>query len=305
MSKKASGLGRGLRDECAKAAPDEAAQAAGVTRAGAAEIPLHQIKPNPYQPRRSFNESELAALAESIRSHGVLQPIVVEEGANGYTLIAGERRLRASKLAGRTKISAVVRNVGDLGRLELALIENVQRSDLSPIDTALAYRRLADEFGLTQDAIAVIAGKARATVANTMRLLDLSQEVQEEVIAGRLTEGHARALVGLPEAEQAWLARTFVRDAVTVRGAEAAASTIRDAARGKISEKNRGAKVAATTRGNGAPPSAEIAALQRELEAALGTPVKVKPNGPGGQILIDYYSNEELERLIDVMKGSA
>ena len=251
MSKKASGLGRGLG-----ALIPEAAQAAGVTRAGAAEIPLHQIKPNPYQPRRSFNESELAALAESIRSHGVLQPIVVEEGANGYTLIAGERRLRASKLAGRTTIPAVVRSVGDLGRLELALIENVQRSDLSPIDTALAYRRLADEFGLTQDAIAVIAGKARATVANTMRLLDLSQEVQEEVIAGRLTEGHARALVGLPEAEQAWLARTFVRDAVTVRGAEAAASTIRDAARGKISEKNRGAKVAATTRGNGAPPSA-------------------------------------------------
>jgi len=300
MSKKASGLGRGLG-----ALIPEAAEAAGVTRAGALEIPLNQIKPNPYQPRLSFNETELAALAESIRAHGVLQPIVVEEGANGYTLIAGERRLRASKLAGRATIPAVVRSVGDLGRLELALIENVQRSDLSPIDTALAYRRLADEFGLTQDAIAVIAGKARATVANTMRLLDLSTEVQEEVIAGRLTEGHARALVGLPEAEQAWLARTFVRDAVTVRGAEAAASTIRDAARGKIPEKKSGAKGATATRDNDAPPSAEIAALQRELESALGTPVKVKPNGSGGQIVIDYYSNEELERLIDVMKGEA
>ena len=300
MSKKASGLGRGLG-----ALIPEAAEAAGVTRAGALEIPLNQIKPNPYQPRLSFNETELAALAESIRAHGVLQPIVVEEGANGYTLIAGERRLRASKLAGRATIPAVVRSVGDLGRLELALIENVQRSDLSPIDTALAYRRLADEFGLTQDAIAVIAGKARATVANTMRLLDLSTEVHEEVIAGRLTEGHARALVGLPEAEQAWLARTFVRDAVTVRGAEAAASTIRDAARGKIPEKKNGAKGATATRDNDAPPSAEIAALQRELESALGTPVKVKPNGRGGQIVIDYYSNEELERLIDVMKGEA
>lgn len=300
MSKKASGLGRGLG-----ALIPEAAEAAGVTRAGALEIPLNQIKPNPYQPRLTFNETELAALAESIRAHGVLQPIVVEEGANGYTLIAGERRLRASKLAGRATIPAVVRSVGDLGRLELALIENVQRSDLSPIDTALAYRRLADEFGLTQDAIAVIAGKARATVANTMRLLDLSTEVQEEVIAGRLTEGHARALVGLPEAEQAWLARTFVRDAVTVRGAEAAASTIRDAARGKIPEKKNGAKGATATRDNDAPPSAEIAALQRELESALGTPVKVKPNGRGGQIVIDYYSNEELERLIDVMKGEA
>ena len=300
MSKKASGLGRGLG-----ALIPEAAEAAGVTRAGALEIPLNQIKPNPYQPRLSFNETELAALAESIRAHGVLQPIVVEEGANGYTLIAGERRLRASKLAGRATIPAVVRSAGDLGRLALALIENVQRSDLSPIDTALAYRRLADEFGLTQDAIAVIAGKARATVANTMRLLDLSTEVQEEVIAGRLTEGHARALVGLPEAEQAWLARTFVRDAVTVRGAEAAASTIRDAARGKSPEKKNGAKGATATRDNDAPPSAEIAALQRELESALGTPVKVKPNGRGGQIVIDYYSNEELERLIDVMKGEA
>ncbi|MGI9096238.1 MAG: ParB/RepB/Spo0J family partition protein [Candidatus Limnocylindrus sp.] len=300
MSKKASGLGRGLG-----ALIPEAAEAAGVMRAGALEIPLNQIKPNPYQPRLSFNETELTALAESIRAHGVLQPIVVEEGANGYTLIAGERRLRASKLAGRATIPAVVRSVGDRGRLELALIENVQRSDLSPIDTALAYRRLADEFGLTQDAIAVIAGKARATVANTMRLLDLSTEVQEEVIAGRLTEGHARALVGLPEAEQAWLARTFVRDAVTVRGAEAAASTIRDAARGKIPEKKSGAKGATSTRANDAPPSAEIAALQRELESALGTPVKVKPNGRGGQIVIDYYSNEELDRLIDVMKGEA
>ena len=222
MSKKASGLGRGLG-----ALIPEAAQAAGVNRAGASEIPLHQIKPNPYQPRRSFNESELAALAESIRSHGVLQPIVVEEGANGYTLIAGERRLRASKLAGRTTIPAVVRSVGDLGRLELALIENVQRSDLSPIDTALAYRRLADEFGLTQDAIAAIAGKARATVANTMRLLDLSQEVQEEVIAGRLTEGHARALVGLPEAEQAWLARTIGTSDAELTAAE---TRVRDTA---------------------------------------------------------------------------
>ena len=302
MSKKPSGLGRGLG-----ALIPQAAEAAGAARAGALELPIDQIRPNPYQPRLSFNDAELSALAESIRAHGVLQPIVVEEGANGYTLIAGERRLRASKLAGRKSIPAVVRNVGDRGRLELALIENVQRSDLSPIDTALAYRRLADEFGLTQDEIAVIAGKARATVANTMRLLDLSSEVQEEVVAGRLTEGHARALIGLPEAEQAWLARTFVRDAVTVRGAEAAASTIRDAARGKIHDKKRGATTRGTAERNGnvALPSAEIAALQRELESALGTPVTVKSSGNGGQIVIDYYSNEELDRLIDVLKGGA
>jgi ParB family chromosome partitioning protein len=265
----------------------------GATRAGALEIPLSKIKPNPYQPRTEFSTAELAQLAESIREHGVLQPVVVEEGPNGYTLIAGERRFRASKLAGKSTIPAVVRVVGNQSRLELALIENVQRSDLSPIETAHAYRRLADEFGLTQEQIAVIAGKARTTVANTLRLLDLSTDVQSEVAAGRLSEGHARALVGLPESEQAWLARTFVRDAVTVRGAEAAASTVRGAARGTITTKRK----------PGALPSEELAALQRDLEGHLGTPVRVKPAGKGGQIVIDYYSNEELHRLVEQIKG--
>ena len=198
MAKKTTGLGRGLG-----ALIPEAASAVGATRAGALEIPLSKIKPNPYQPRTEFSTAELAQLAESIREHGVLQPVVVEEGPNGYTLIAGERRFRASKLAGKSTIPAVVRVVGNQSRLELALIENVQRSDLSPIETAHAYRRLADEFGLTQEQIAVIAGKARTTVANTLRLLDLSTDVQNEVAAGRLSEGHARALVGLPESEQA------------------------------------------------------------------------------------------------------
>lgn len=288
MAKKTTGLGRGLG-----ALIPEAASAVGAARAGALEIPLNKIKPNPYQPRTEFSNAELAQLAESIREHGVLQPVVVEEGPNGYTLIAGERRFRASKLAGKSTIPAVVRVVGNQSRLELALIENVQRSDLSPIETAHAYRRLADEFGLTQEQIAVIAGKARTTVANTLRLLDLSNDVQTEVAAGRLSEGHARALVGLPESEQAWLARTFVRDAVTVRGAEAAASEVRDAARGTITTKRKA----------GALPSGELAALQRDLEGHLGTPVRVKPAGKGGQIVIDYYSNEELHRLVEQIKG--
>ena len=288
MAKRPSGLGRGL-----EALIPEAAHAAGATRQGALNIPLDKIVPNKFQPRATFNEAELAQLAESIRQHGVLQPVVVEEGLNGYTLIAGERRFRASKLAGRTTIPAVVRTVSDQSRLELALIENVQRSDLSPIETAHAYKRLADDFGMTQEQIAVVAGKARATVANTLRLLDLSPEVQEELVAGRLSEGHARALVGLPDSEQAWLARTFVRDAVTVRGAEAAASTVRDAQRGTITKQKR----------RGALPNEELGALQRELERALGTPVKVKSTGTGGQIVIEYYSAEELERIIEQLKG--
>jgi ParB family chromosome partitioning protein len=183
--------------------------------------------------------------------------------------------------------------VDNQSRLELALIENVQRSDLSPIETAQAYRRLADEFGMTQEQIATVAGKARATVANTMRLLDLTADVQEEVTAGRLSEGHARALVGLPESEQAWLARSFVRDGVTVRGAEAAASTIREAGRGTISTKKT----------QGTASSGELAAVQRGLEQALGTPVRIKPAGAGGQIVIEYYSAEELARLVDQIKG--
>jgi ParB family transcriptional regulator, chromosome partitioning protein len=218
MAKKTTGLGRGLG-----ALIPEAASAVGATRAGALEIPLSKIKPNPYQPRTEFSTAELTQLAESIREHGVLQPVVVEEGPNGYTLIAGERRFRASKLAGKSTIPAVVRVVGNQSRLELALIENVQRSDLSPIETAHAYRRLADEFSLTQEQIAVIAGKARTTVANTLRLLDLSTDVQSEVAAGRLSEGHARALVGLPESEQAWLARTFVRRGGRVNGSRCCA----------------------------------------------------------------------------------
>ena len=256
-------------------------------------LPICKIKANAYQPRRNFNQTELEQLAESIREHGVIQPILVEEGANGFTLIAGERRLRASKLAGRSTIPAVVRTVNNQSRLELALIENVQRSDLSPIETAQAYRRLADEFGMTQEQIASVAGKARATVANTMRLLDLAADVQEEVAAGRLSEGHARALVGLPESEQAWLARSFVRDGVTVRGAEAAASTIREAGRGTIAPKKP----------RGTTPASELTAVQRSLEQALGTPVKIKPAGAGGQIVIDYYSGEELARLVDQIKG--
>lgn len=288
MAKRPSGLGRGL-----EALIPEAAHAAGATRQGALNIPLDKIVPNKFQPRATFNEAELAQLAESIRQHGVLQPVVVEEGLNGYTLIAGERRFRASKLAGRTTIPAVVRTVSDQSRLELALIENVQRSDLSPIETAHAYKRLADDFGMTQEQIAVVAGKARATVANTLRLLDLSPEVQEELVAGRLSEGHARALVGLPDSEQAWLARTFVRDAVTVRGAEAAASTVRGAQRGTITKQKR----------RGALPNEELVALQRELERALGTPVKVKSTGAGGQIVIEYYSAEELERIVEQLKG--
>ena len=286
--KKASGLGRGLG-----ALIPEAASAAGAVRAGALEIPISKIKANAYQPRSTFNQTELEQLAESIREHGVIQPILVEEGANGFTLIAGERRLRASKIAGRTTIPAVVRTVDNQSRLELALIENVQRSDLSPIETAQAYRRLADEFGMTQEQIATVAGKARATVANTMRLLDLTAGVQEEVTAGRLSEGHARALVGLPESEQAWLARSFVRDGVTVRGAEAAASTIREAGRGTISTKKT----------QGTASSGELAAVQRGLEQALGTPVRIKPAGVGGQIVIEYYSAEELARLVDQIKG--
>ena len=161
------------------------------------EVPLARIAPNPYQPRHRIDDARLEELSASIREHGVLQPVLVTETLDGYQLVAGERRVRAARLAGLERIPALVRQLADRDQLEIALVENVQRADLDPIDEALAYRQLIDEFGLTQEHVAERVGKARATIANTLRLLDLHPDVQAAIADGRLTEGHGRALGGL------------------------------------------------------------------------------------------------------------
>jgi ParB family chromosome partitioning protein len=190
VSKSRRALGRGL----------DALIPASESKAGAAEIPIARVSPNPHQPRQDMDEETLAELASSIREHGVIQPLVVTQVGDEYQLIAGERRWRAAQLAGLTTVPAIVKETTPQQMLELALVENVQRADLNPLEEAGAYRQLIDEFGLTQEEVADRVGKSRAAIANTVRLLRLPDDVKEALGAGRISEGHARALLSLPTA---------------------------------------------------------------------------------------------------------
>ncbi|MFO1011304.1 MAG: ParB/RepB/Spo0J family partition protein [Planctomycetota bacterium] len=259
------------------------------------ELPVEQIRPNPFQPRRHFEPEALEELSQSIRQHGVLQPIVVRSTPQGFELIAGERRLRASKLAGRTTIPAVVRDdVSDRDLLELALVENVQRQDLNPLERALGFRRMQDELGLTQEAVADAVGLKRATVANHLRLLDLPAPVQEGLGRGLLSMGHARALLSLPSAKQQeqWMAR-IVRDDLSVRQVE---QLVRVEAK---------PAPAATASKELLPHGAWVTTLEERLRTRLGTKVSIR-NGPGyrGDISISFFGREDLDRLVEALAPS-
>ncbi len=286
--KTASGLGRGLASLIPTTAPPTEAPV---------EIPLDRIRSNPYQPRRRTDEAEIAQLAASIREHGVLQPILVTETIDGFELVAGERRVRAARLAGLTHIPAVVRQLPDRHRLELALVENLQREDLNPIEEAHGYRRLIDEFGLSQEEIAARVAKARSTVANTLRLLDQPTEIQEAVADGRLSAGHARAIGGLPPEDQLRLAELVVAKGLNVRQTEELARRLRSGADG-------GPEAAPTTDPRSDDPvDVELARVQDDLQRALGTKVRIARGRRGGRIVIEYYSDEELGRLYDRLTG--
>jgi len=257
---------------------------------GPAEIPIDRIERNPYQPRTSFAEEALAELAASIAAHGVLQPVLVTETLDGYRLVAGERRLRAAQMAGLERIPAVIRQAGEQDQLELALVENLQRTDLNAMDAARAYRQLRDLFGMTNEAIADRIGKARPTVSNTMRLLDLEPEVQDAIAAGRIGEGHGRALLGLvPPAQREILGLTVARG-LSVRQVEELARRLRD-----------GGGPART--GAGRPADAEIERVEDDLRRALGTKVRLARSRRGGRIIIEWYSDEELGRLYERLTG--
>lgn len=248
------------------------------------------IEPNPYQPRRDFPTVELEELKQSIAEKGLLQPLVVRATSIGFQLIAGERRLRASKELGLERVPAIVREASDEDLLEMALIENLQRQDLNPIEKALAFRQLVDVFGLTHDAAAARIGKDRSSVTNYLRLLDLPTPVRELVAGGDLSMGHARALLTLPTCEeQARAAQAVVQDRLSVRETER-----RFAAPGpkRIERKKR-----ATRLGPEVDPGA--AEWEREFEQALATKVRVVPRGQGGTITIEFYSNEQFCALRD------
>jgi ParB family chromosome partitioning protein len=254
------------------------------------ELGVDQIERNPRQPRRNFDPADLEQLTDSIRQHGVLQPLIVArmEGDGDYVLIAGERRLQAARQAGLATVPAVVRTATDQQLLVLALIENLQRADLNPLEAAEGYRQLADEFGLSHEAIADQVGKSRSTVTNALRLLQLPESVQAAVMDGRLSEGHARALLALPTAEAIEAAMgTVLNRELNVRQTEELVRSLS----GKRSRKRR------TTRA-----SPEEKALEAELRDALGTKVSLRSSAKGGTLTIHYYSPEELEALVDRLR---
>jgi len=250
------------------------------------EIPVNAITPNPRQPRTNFDSEELSELAASIQEHGVIQPLIITLGdnPNQYSLIAGERRLMASKQAGLETVPAILRDSSEQDRLELALIENVQRADLNPLEAADAFRQLSDEFNLSHGEIAKRVGKSRVSVTNTLRLLNLPPSVLEALSACKITEGHARALLALSSAQaQAAVLQTIIDKGLNVRQTE------------ELVRKLGGEKPAQKTKPE---PIPEIAALEERLRSSLGTKVNLKHGKKGGTITIHYYSNEELDGLL-------
>ena len=278
-----SGLGRGLE----ALIPDSERP----STIGTNYIPLERIVSNPRQPRSHIDQQELAELTASIKEHGVLQPLLVtfDELSGNYTLIAGERRLQAARQAGLDTIPAIVREVNEQQRLELALIENLQRADLSPLEAADAYRQLVEDFSLSHEEVAVRVGKSRTTVTNTLRLLKLAQAVQQALANGRISEGHARALLALPtpESQEAAL-RSILKQELNVRRTE------------ELVRKLSGQKLVHVVQ---PPPPPEITALEERLRSRLGTKVKLNRFHKGGTLVIHFYSDEELDALIEAILG--
>jgi ParB family chromosome partitioning protein len=278
---RAQGLGRGL----ASLIPQRT-----VGQPMTIDIPVDRIRPNPHQPRKRFGVEELASLTESITEHGVLQPILVTETVGGFQLVAGERRLRAAQAAGLERVPAVVRQLADREQIELALVENLQREDLDPLETAEAYRQLIEDFEFTQDDVANRVGKARSTVANTLRLLDLAPGVQAAVADGRLTEGHGRALGGLATELQDRVLDSVVGQELSVRQTEELVRRLREP-----KPEAAGALVRRT--------DPELERVEEDLRRSLGTKVSLARSRRGGRIVIEYYSDEELGRLYERLTG--
>lgn len=260
---------------------------------GALEVSLVDIRINPQQPRRHFSETAIEELSASIRQSGILQPLVVRKTDRGFELIAGERRLRAAKKAGLVRVPVFVRNSTDLDQLEMALVENLQREDLNPIEEALGYQRLMREYHLTQEQVAEKVGKERSTVSNLLRLLKLAPVVQEMISSGALSMGHARALVVVEsERRQEELAQKIEREGLSVRQVEAMV---------KAMTTPGGSKVRRTT--DSATSNPNLRHLSDELQRKLGTRVDIVSKGKKGEIRILYFSSEELSRLTERLLG--
>jgi ParB family chromosome partitioning protein len=276
---KRSGLGKGL-DALIPAGRGNPGEGGGIT-----QVPVESIQRNPRQPREKFDIEELENLAASIREHGVIQPLIVSPTRGGtYTLIAGERRLQASRKAGLKTVPVVIRHATDQQLLELALIENVQRADLNPIEQAEAYQNLSKEFRMSHEVIASRVGKSRVAVTNTLRLLEASAAVKQALVDGRITEGHARAMLSLSAKAQEVLLNQIVNLDLSVRSTEV------------LARKYTGQKPVVKKK---SASNANINDLEKRLRSSLGTKVSLKYSKKGGTVTIFYYSDEELDSLLE------
>lgn len=284
---KPSGLGKGLSSLIPLKIKKEILPAD--SQAAAAEmilqIPVEKIKTNPHQPRSDFSIESLEELTNSIKEHGILQPLIITEAEGGYQLIAGERRLRAAQILSFKTVPAIIREAAEQQKLELALVENLQRKDLNPIEEAVAYQRLIDEFNLTQEAAAKRVGKSRAVITNTLRLLTLPTEIQKALISGKINYSTARIIVGLPVEQRMSFFKKVLSQDLTVRAVEGQAK--------RVAVKRHFRKV----------KDPNLAEKVEELQQTLGTKVTIKKSGQTGQIIIEFYSEEELNNLVEKISG--
>lgn len=286
--KKRGGLGRGLNALVSEAEYETGGSAASASKAASeTKLPIEDIVPNPNQPRIHFNETELRELSESIQEHGVLQPLLVRKHGNGYEIIAGERRYQASKLAGLEELPVIIKDVNDEEMLALALIENLQRSDLNPVEEAKGYRQLIDASGMTQEALSKAVSKSRSAITNSLRLLDLPEVVQQMIFEGKLTAGHARAILAVPyEDARIRLAEKVVAEGLSVRATENLAPLF---SAGETPKTSRPAT----------PQSFKKAA--RVLRQVFNTNVRVKSSRGKNKIEIEFKDEEELSRILGEM----
>ena len=263
-------------------------------------IPVERISPNPHQPRRNFDETELNELADSIKVHGMLQPILVTLRGDGYELVSGERRLRASQIAGLKTVPAILVNPEDpVGSLTIALVENVQRADLGAIELANAYRELKDDFGRKQEEIAATVGKSRSHVANTLRLLELSEPMRDAIAKGAITPGHARALLVVEEPDRQRLFTKMIKNGISVRAAENEAKVLADP------DKKRGVgRVDVISEIDDKSIKLILSEMEKAVESALGRKCIIRRSMSGkGTVLLDFYSDRDLESLVEKIRS--
>ena len=290
MSKK-FGLGKGLGALIPEEEAQEDQKADRNSSSTANLVSINLIKPNAGQPRKAFDEEKIQQLSESIKEHGIIQPILLKKDGDTYSIIAGERRWRAAKAAGLKEVPVIIMDIDEKGVLEISLIENIQRQDLNPIEEAWAFRKLIEDFAFTQEELGRRLGKSRTALSNTMRLLNLDARVQEYLIDGVITEGHGRAILALEEKElQYKLAQKIIDDGLTVRETEKLISEI---SKGKSLEKQKPEKKMVS--------DPYIADIKNKLEERFDTKVLISSKHNKGKIEIEYYSNDDLQRIMDIL----